>query len=67
MSATRKVSLNSDNSLGYGHLLQCCGVFQSVHIEELEDGDMWHCAHCNKPLMVRRDDRWYRITDEITI
>lgn len=62
-----KVTLSSDNSEGYGHLLFCCDRFQSVHIDALQDGDVWHCADCNKPLMIRSDDKWYLIGEDITI
>jgi hypothetical protein len=63
-----RISLGENNSLGYGHVLTCCGKRQPVNIRELEeDGEVWECSYCDKPLMVRIDGEWYEIGHEITI
>ncbi|MDP9676275.1 hypothetical protein J2W97_002270 [Paenibacillus jamilae] len=67
MANTTKVSLNNDNSLGYGHLLYCCGKRQSVNIDTLDNNQTWHCAICDRPLMIKYDDQYFAIRENITI
>lgn len=62
-----RVSLTPELSTGYGHLLYCCGQRQPVHIDHMEDGDVWHCVDCEKPLMLKHHNRYYEIGDDITI
>jgi hypothetical protein len=64
---TKRVSLSADKSMGYGHLVMCCGKRQPVHIDQLNSGDWWSCMYCEKPLIIRIEDTWYIVGDNITI
>lgn len=63
----QKVSLTPQMSTGYGHLLNCCGKRQPVHIDNMEDGDVWECVKCQKPLMLKHEGQHYMIGQNITI
>lgn len=67
MNVTHKVLLDGDNSLGYGHLLLCCGKRQQVHIDELQPGHWWECAICEKPLMLRTELGFFAVGENVTI
>lgn len=62
-----RVSLTPDKSLGYGHMFLCCGKRQLIHVDELNEGEYWCCAACEKPVIVRIGDQFYEIGKNITI
>lgn len=64
---TRKVELDSNKSLGYGYLLYCCGKHQPVNINEMESGNWWECVSCYKPLLLKRDEGFFEIGNNVTI
>lgn len=62
-----KVSLTPKMSLGLGHLLRCCGKLQPVKEDSLDVYDYWKCVDCGEPLLLRVEEGYFLIGQNVTI